>query len=106
MTVGGREGEPNITVIYHGEIIGGMTCGKENSQEIAAEPGTGTDRRRRTAGPEPGHGQESVTAASSDHPRTKGALVSCTPVTPRRAYDYGAKPCRGEHAKYANDPGR
>ena len=55
MTVGRREGKPNITVIYDGEIIRGMTWEKI-SKGIAAEPGTCTglagsarDRRVRPA---------------------------------------------------------
>ena len=38
MTVGRREGQPNITVIYDGEIIGGMTSGNGTCKEITAEP--------------------------------------------------------------------
>jgi hypothetical protein len=32
MTVCGRKGEPNITVIYHGEIIGELIRGKGNRE--------------------------------------------------------------------------
>jgi hypothetical protein len=38
VTVGRREGEPNIMVIYDGEIIGGMTWEKRSHKKIAAEP--------------------------------------------------------------------
>jgi len=33
VTVGRREGKPNITVIYDGEIICGMTCEKRSHKK-------------------------------------------------------------------------
>ena len=38
MTVGRRERQPNIAVIYDGEIIGGMTSINETLKEVTAEP--------------------------------------------------------------------
>jgi len=39
VTVGRQEGEPNITVIYDGEIIGGMTSEKRLRKKFRQSPG-------------------------------------------------------------------
>src|ERR1700678_1162802 len=36
VTVGGGKGEPNITVLYHGEIIGLMIAGRDTARRALA----------------------------------------------------------------------